>query len=147
MPPDSPACDVVSGLSRRYDTFFQFGREKETKSAATMPYFDGDYWPGSADDLLANIEANGLTRGDEVLVQLRHHTDWLGGPEDSSLIDGMPTHSNKSLLTPGAKSLLEELLLQGRGDAKLYRRGSLMAMQRTAMAAGCEQQRAAKGLR
>ena len=103
------------------------------------------------DCALANLDRADVVgvveRLGEVLVQLRHHTDWLGGPEDSSLIDGMPTHSNKSLLTPGAKSLLEELLLQGRGDAKLYRRGSLMAMQRTAMAAGCEQQRAAKGLR
>jgi len=48
---------IVTHIATIYDTFFQAGREKETKSAAEMPYFDGDYWPGSADEQLAAMEA------------------------------------------------------------------------------------------
>lgn len=67
-------CFWIRSVGCRYDTFFQSGRDKETKSAASMPYFDGDYWPGSADDLLANIEKDGLGKGSKQLGKNKGQT-------------------------------------------------------------------------
>lgn len=48
-------------ISNLYDAFFEGGRDhrRERPSATDLPYYDGDYWPGEAENLLASILPGG----------------------------------------------------------------------------------------
>eukprot|EP00239_Pterosperma_sp_CCMP1384_P009689 CAMPEP_0197866002 /NCGR_PEP_ID=MMETSP1438-20131217/43976_1 /TAXON_ID=1461541 /ORGANISM="Pterosperma sp., Strain CCMP1384" /LENGTH=1499 /DNA_ID=CAMNT_0043484531 /DNA_START=201 /DNA_END=4700 /DNA_ORIENTATION=- len=48
---------VVTSITNMWETYWSAGRDKETQSAAKIPYYDGDYWPGSAEDILMTIAA------------------------------------------------------------------------------------------
>eukprot|EP00899_Mesostigma_viride_P001861 jgi/Mesvir1/11676/Mv00070-RA.1 len=48
--------DSVVGISNMYDIYFTGGRDGQPASASLMPYFDGDYWPGAAEDDITQIE-------------------------------------------------------------------------------------------
>ncbi|CAI7931929.1 unnamed protein product, partial [Closterium sp. NIES-54] len=47
---------IVVEVSNLYDTFFvQIGECRALPSAARLPYFDGDYWPGAMEDELQKL--------------------------------------------------------------------------------------------
>ncbi|KAK2080334.1 hypothetical protein QBZ16_000187 [Prototheca wickerhamii] len=48
---------IVSYVSNLYDTYFEGGSDHrlERPSILHVPYFEGDYWPGEAENLLASI--------------------------------------------------------------------------------------------
>ncbi|GAB4815528.1 hypothetical protein N2152v2_002574 [Parachlorella kessleri] len=48
---------IVTYVSNLYDTYFEGGKDHrlDKPSITHVPYFEGDYWPGEAENLLANL--------------------------------------------------------------------------------------------
>jgi E1A/CREB-binding protein len=52
--------NIVVELTNLYDQFFVTAKECKIKvSAARLPYFDGDYWPGAAEDIINQLQLEG----------------------------------------------------------------------------------------
>ncbi|KAI5082147.1 hypothetical protein GOP47_0001890 [Adiantum capillus-veneris] len=54
---------IVPELTNLYDHFFIcFGEAKAKVTAARLPYFDGDYWPGAAEDMIMQLQEEEVGR-------------------------------------------------------------------------------------
>eukprot|EP00898_Chlorokybus_atmophyticus_P002751 jgi/Chlat1/3477/Chrsp23S03676 len=47
---------VVVQCSNLFDTFFVGGKDGLPASATELPYFDGDYWPGAAEEMVLQVD-------------------------------------------------------------------------------------------
>ena len=48
---------IVVKVTNMYDYFFICTGETKAKvTAAHLPYFDGDYWPGAAEDMIMQLQ-------------------------------------------------------------------------------------------
>ena len=48
--------DIVVELTNLYDHFFvSYGESKDKVTATRLPCFDGDYWPGAAEDIIYQL--------------------------------------------------------------------------------------------
>ena len=56
---------IVTYVSNLYDTYFEGGRDHRVHkpSVLALPYFEGDYWPGEAENLLSNISEEARVAG------------------------------------------------------------------------------------
>lgn len=56
---------IVTYLSNLYDTFFEGGKDHrvEKPSVLHLPYFEGDYWPGEAENLLGKMSEEARQAG------------------------------------------------------------------------------------
>lgn len=49
--------NIVVELTNLYEHFFvSTGESKAKVTAARLPYFDGDYWPGAAEDIIYQLQ-------------------------------------------------------------------------------------------
>ncbi|XP_020581163.1 LOW QUALITY PROTEIN: histone acetyltransferase HAC1-like [Phalaenopsis equestris] len=49
--------NIAVGLTNLFDHFFvTIGECKSKVTAARLPYFDGDYWPGAAEDIITQLQ-------------------------------------------------------------------------------------------
>eukprot|EP00250_Pteridium_aquilinum_P011854 c20351_g1_i2 orf=1101-6170(+) len=54
---------IVAELTNMYDHFFVCNGEAKAKvTAARLPYFDGDYWPGAAEDMIMQLQEEEVGR-------------------------------------------------------------------------------------
>ena len=55
--------NIVVELTNMYDHFFvRNGESKAKVTAARLPYFDGDYWPGAAEDMIMQLQEEEIGR-------------------------------------------------------------------------------------
>lgn len=56
---------TVTYISNMWDTYFEGGRDHrlDRLSITQLPYYDGDYWPGEAENLLASISTEAQQGG------------------------------------------------------------------------------------
>lgn len=94
--------NVVVDMTNLYDYFFVSNGERKTKvTAARLPYFDGDYWPGAAEDIL-------MQRQQEEEDGRKHHKNKKAGTKRSS-----KATSHAELASNASK---DSLLMQKLGD-------------------------------
>ncbi|KAK8615000.1 hypothetical protein V6N13_068786 [Hibiscus sabdariffa] len=84
---------IVVELTNLYDQFFSTGKYNTKVTAAHLPYFDGDYWSGAAEDVLKRIKkASGEYSNNTSLKSVSKRTLQAMGHTNSS------GHTTKDIL-------------------------------------------------
>lgn len=115
---------AVAAVGNMYDAFFEGGRDHALPpgacSATHLPYFEGDYWPGEAENVLATMPPFGDGRGGGLPAS--SSSSALARPKpgisaSSSRAKG-PKGSKRGagLLGPGSAASPDERLMARLGD-------------------------------
>lgn len=49
--------DIILDFTNLYDSFFIASEDSNTKiTAARLPYFDGDFWPSKAEEMIPKVD-------------------------------------------------------------------------------------------